>query len=138
MVGQAFRTLEIPGFPEKRGKTVFLAQPQQVQHSLPARPGSPGLRAPSWTPFPGQPPATAPGKAGGAVWPGGVSSPLAPLTVFSLGITWDCYPDVLATEYYFIPPCLEPLENLLSSGLEIAGSSAGSQAGRGEGSFRVA
>lgn len=69
---------------------------------------------------------------------GGDSSPFALLSVLSLGITWDYCPDFVVTEYRFILPCLEPLENLLNSSLGTAESSAGSGPGRGEGSFRVA
>jgi len=69
---------------------------------------------------------------------GGGPSPLAPLALFSLGITWDYHPDFVATEHCSIPLCREPLENLLSSSLETAGSSVGSELGSGEGSFGAA
>lgn len=49
-VGLFFPTLETAGFPEKSRQTVICSQPQREQCSLPARPWSPALRAPSGTP----------------------------------------------------------------------------------------
>lgn len=67
--------------PEKRENSVLCTA--LAGAALP--PGPAGVPRAAGTeldpPFPGQPPRTAPGKAGGAVWPGGGSSPLAPLTV---------------------------------------------------------